>query len=337
MHLCFAYFFCGRYDISSLIFMRQFASFIVRCNCYRTIVSSSFVGASSFFGQERPLASLLSEQRERPPVMRKPVVKRLRSSLSTLVVQQACAKVLTPPPLSSCGDPKKFPAPVSGQRTHGMEAGREGKCKTFDYPGPSTACERLQTQQEQLREWFSDAHNGLNTVCLKKSKQQYKSERSDFHLSHSRYPTEKEVSRRVQVMLSPVSALKAYAASCAPSPSLEDALLLQQHARQHQLVQSGGRTWWRCLSCFHVFFARPRDVLTGPGGPVHLSWLEKEDAARRERLERTPAVRQRKRRWRSDTMHSASGRSKESVTCCPHCRSKRVQWMMEYAHYRTHG
>lgn len=212
------------------------------------------------------------------------------------------------------------------------------------------AMKSRELQQKTLRTWFTEAHNGLNTVKMRKAIKVFKSERRAFYQAHGRRPSEREVSRYVDIELAPVAALKTMAASAAPMQSaaapgsiplssvpstlqVQEALLLQQHARQHQLAQVGGKTWLRCLRCFHTFFANPKNLLCNENGPVQLSWISKERYKRMPCGDAVPLSKSKRQQQVTSRMRART----EIPNECPRCGARKVQWMLEYIHSRTHS
>lgn len=258
---------------------------------------------------------------------------------------------------------------------------------SFSHPN---AVDQLTAQHDCLRRWFSDAHNGLNVLHAKKNKALYLSECKEFAKAHrNKWPTEKEVSRNIAIELAPVAALKTWGyltqknndwskkdhldgKSSSPglhtvSAPLQHSLLLQQHARHHQIIQSQEKTWFRCLRCFHVFYANPYHLLTSPRGKrssvgreganglnspvVELSWVAKK---RQEELNilqcgastststklQSTSLRSfevgKTKKSRNAQQRKRKEREKNEPHACPHCGSAKVQWMLEYIHHRTH-
>lgn len=245
----------------------------------------------------------------------------------------------------------------------------------------SSGISDLLKQQETLREWFNDSHNGYNTIRMKKGKRLYKEECKQLRETEGEmafHVREGQSNRYVNVELPPVVALRTLAALRRPTSgkkttkeavpteserkkenqklpqphplhgtvpsrnSIQEAILIQQHIRHHQLLQSDEKMLWRCLRCFHVFEAKPIGLLTyGRGNAtgkakgsrtVELSFLEKKKALDHQQ--------QALRAMKKSMLQQERRRNKQKVTeeaeCCPHCRSTKVQWMMEYSHYRTH-
>lgn len=253
-----------------------------------------------------------------------------------------------------------------------------------------TAADQLAAQHGCLRKWFSDAHNGLNVVYMKKKKELYLSECKEFAKAHNnKWPTEKEVSHNVAVELAPVAALKTWGYmaqkrnartnkghlngnSSSPghytvTAALQDALLLQQHVRQHQIIQSQGKTWFRCLRCFHIFNAIPHRLLTSPRGNrncvgkeranglhspiVELSWVAKKTAEEASMLHcgtsapsstnfQNTSLRSlgvaKSKQSRNAQKRKRKEKEKNEPHACPYCGSVKIQWMLEYVHHRTH-
>eukprot|EP00742_Colponemidia_sp_Colp-10_P029646 GILJ01037748.1.p1 GENE.GILJ01037748.1~~GILJ01037748.1.p1 ORF type:complete len:125 (-),score=4.87 GILJ01037748.1:51-425(-) len=99
-------------------------------------------------------------------------------------------------------------------------------------------------------------------------------------------------------------------------------------AKARERWEAQRRLPFRCLSCFHVFDALPSKLLTDP--------------ANREksiRLVKTAKFRSRKQYGAWKSLNTIAARREEETrnpTMCPQCRSRKVQWLMEYCHRSLH-
>lgn len=192
----------------------------------------------------------------------------------------------------------------------------------------------LEAQQAALRTMFNDPKR--RCIRMRKDLTCLREERRVFRLSHGRAPSSKEVSPFVDVDLSPVAALK-LTKHLSPHSSIRDVvvrgILLQRNITRSKLVQSGEKTLFRCLSCFHVYAACPRTLLRDE---VAYSWMqyeaERATVDRARELARRPQLR--KQKYSVGRQQSAFA---ENPKCCPSCGSARAEWLMEYVHHRTHA
>lgn len=190
-----------------------------------------------------------------------------------------------------------------------------------------------------LQVWFHAPPH----IKLRKDKRLYRQECAAFRQAHphtSSWPSAAEVSPDVKVELAPVAALQAWQHSPLSTQRLvEDALLLQQNIRQHQLLQAGETsTWMRCLRCFHVHHLKPRRLLLASdttsgssGNGIHLSWEAKAEATKKQ-AQRQPVT----KRHRQAAIRRTRQALKEMPESCPQCGSRRVQWFLDYVHMKTH-
>lgn len=203
----------------------------------------------------------------------------------------------------------------------------------------------MKAQQSSLRAAYdyADRHHRIR---LRKERAVYAEEVRAFRAAHNgRVPSRAEVSPFTDVSLPPVAALNALAyldpRTSTMYKEVQDSLLLQQTITKSELLKSNERTLVRCLSCFHVYGARPRQLwgsedLTAHGGSGEQSWIalenEKKRVAQAQQLSKNPKLRKH--------VYSVGRRRQQessSPVRCPKCGSPRAQWAMEYVHYRTHA
>lgn len=292
-----------------------------------------------------------------------------------------------------CDKSKAAVPPVEGSSSQTSAGERKRNALSPSSSGYS-AQEQLSSQNAMLRRWFSDAHTGINVVRMKKKRNLYLSECKQFRKAHNgRQPTAKEVSPYVNLELAPIAALKTWRhlskggdesltsahnlhrlppSSCNRIPTvvpdgLQDGLLLQQHARQHELARVQGKTWFRCLRCFHAFFSNPHRLLTSPSGGreadagsgsqrgrpavVQLSWVQQEQEKEKQLWQSCAYIpkgiesgnqaltysmfpKSKKRRLLERRKNQEKEKNEPRV--CPHCGSPKVQWALDYIHHRTH-
>ncbi|KAF8292467.1 hypothetical protein TcYC6_0116140 [Trypanosoma cruzi] len=192
----------------------------------------------------------------------------------------------------------------------------------------------LKAQERALRTMFADAK--CRCIRMQKDREWLREERRAFQLSHGRPPSNQEVSPFVDIELSPVAALKLSKCLSRHSSARDvvvRSILLQQSITRNRIVQSGEKTLFRCLRCFHVYSARPRTLLRDEVGH---SWMQYEAERKKvsvaKELAHCPQLRKRK--------YSVGKQRKalmEDPHCCPSCGSPKAQWFMEYVHYRTHA
>lgn len=145
----------------------------------------------------------------------------------------------------------------------------------------------------------------------------------------------KQVAKDVAVPLFPPLYLqqqKFTTAACRADPEEQGAQQLQLAITRNHLAQVSERQPFRCLRCFHVFEGKPSTLLEEK---VHNSAVELRRAQDHKNRLMTIAKRPSLRK----KVHSAMRQRREwekDPTCCPQCRSEKVQWLMEYAHHRTH-
>ncbi|RNF25951.1 uncharacterized protein Tco025E_01797 [Trypanosoma conorhini] len=199
---------------------------------------------------------------------------------------------------------------------------------------PFPSLDTLKAQQTALRTMFAGAKR--RCIRMRKDRGWLREERRVFQKSHGHAPSDKEVSPFVDVELSPVAALK-LAKHLSPHSSAREAvvqsILLQQNATRSRLVESGEKTLFRCLRCFHVYSARPRTLLRDEVGH---SWMqyeaERQKVSMARELARCPQLR--KRKYSVGQQRKALA---DDPRCCPSCGSPKAQWFMEYVHHSTHA
>lgn len=213
------------------------------------------------------------------------------------------------------------------------------------HPTPASSLAEMKAQQSAIRSAYAyaDRHHRIR---MRKDKRVYAEEVRGFRAAHGgRRPTAAEVSPFTDVSLPPVAALNAVG-HLDPGASLmyreaQESVLLQQCITKSELMQSNDRTLVRCLRCFHVYGARPRELWgsrddRAHGGGEQQSWIALEDAKRRaaqaKQLMKAPKLRK--------VLYSVGRRRRRQAShpvCCPKCGSPRAQWAMEYVHYRSHA
>lgn len=125
--------------------------------------------------------------------------------------------------------------------------------------------------------------------------------------------------------------------------------------RRREAREAAQRLPFRCLKCFHVFEALPSKLLANSslggvekggkggdrsgGGSAFNSGVGALEAAKSKELARTVKFRNLKQLHTWKLMNTIEARAVEEArnpTCCPMCRSHKVQWLMEYCHRSLH-
>lgn len=150
---------------------------------------------------------------------------------------------------------------------------------------------------------------------------------------------------QIEVPLLPVSLLKQkHRKDLTPSPVEE----VHLDAQFNLLMQVTEPVPWRCLKCFTVFEAIPKQILVTPReqkinqAQMERLWPRLKDKRfkeEKEAVEREYKARRVTARGPSAPKVRPNQPLSEICSCCPNCKAKgkeNVQWLANYAHYTTH-